>query len=216
MPLYSIWGERKRALLSFPGWIWRSEVTENKQISSPCYPPRAIQLIPVPGAQDWHQILSHISMAAVCNYGNILMGFGTWVLSAGSDEGQHCQHLLLWSLSPERQFPWELYIFIERQIISPALGFRLFTPVQLPLAAHPQKLFWELFLPAPHCAPLPLGAWGGSLPPQGSQHGRLGQEEEPWNSCWGRSTEALQLPACCVSKTTPISGPLSASSVNNF
>lgn len=133
----------------------------------------------------------------------------------------HCQHT---SICPQtctwgknvgpRSVRWVLSSQEGRQD-PPALGFRLLTPVQLPLAEHPWALqdFCQ-----PHAMPRRSRVLrGGSLPPAaGVSASQAGTGERALKRLLGRSLETLQLPARCVSKTTPIAGPLSSNSVNIF
>lgn len=57
------------------------------------------------------------------------------------------------------------YIFIERETIHPTSGFRLLTPVQLLLAAHPQAL--QVSPGSPTLCPTAAGAMGRVLTPRG-------------------------------------------------
>lgn len=134
----------------------------------------------------------------------VIMEIPWWSLelTASSDGGSTVSTCCCAPCPPERLSLGIIHIYRET-----AMGSRLLTPIQLPLAAHPEAL--QVIPASPTLCPIAAGAMGRVFTPWGSLHCSLGQEEEPWNSCWGRSTEALWLPACPVSKTTPISGPLS-------
>lgn len=90
-------------------------------------------------------------------------------------------------------------IYIYREI---ALGSRLLTPIQLPLV--PTHRLCRLFLPAPHCAPLQLGPWGGSLPPEGLCIAAWGRRKSPGTAA-GAEARRLYGSQPVVSAKPPLS-----------